>query len=304
MGRCLLLAHRVLLVVVFHRTNLTARQPALLSEFLRLRSAGSSSALDPCWRWSRPRGRVSAWPGWGSSTEPPSQCAPARSVPRRGSTGSRRTCRSSSTQTVAWSSRAPAGRRGTRLTPTYGESRGSADRGSREDGHRRWRLPGPGLIVPHPRWAGRPLRRGQEENNAEHRRGQDTHRAHLRLDEELEDRPGLPPEGRRSPPRRPGRRHRAQPRPRRKNHQATGPLRLCDHNLPQHAADMAARHRTRDSGVRASLHLVEPSSGVSEFPHRFQSVWCHSSASGPGGCTAGSGPGPVSMRCSSVQATP
>ncbi|BAG16848.1 hypothetical protein SGR_7120t [Streptomyces griseus subsp. griseus NBRC 13350] len=72
---------------------------------------------------------------------------------------------------------------------------------------------GTGLIVPHRRRARRPLLRGQEEDNAEHRCVRHPRRAHLRPHKELENPPRLPPERRRPPPRRPSRRHTPQPRP-------------------------------------------------------------------------------------------
>lgn len=51
---------------------------------------------------------------------------------------------------------------------------------------------GTGLIVPHRKRADRSLLRGQEEDNAEHRRPC-PRRAHLRSDEALQDPPRLPP---------------------------------------------------------------------------------------------------------------
>ncbi|MEU7428210.1 transposase [Streptomyces sp. NPDC040750] len=93
---------------------------------------------------------------------------------------------------------------------------------------------GTGLIVPHRRRAGRPLLRGQEDDNAEHRRGGGPCRAQLRPDEELEDPPRLPPKGRRPPPRRPGRRHHAQPRPGRVKQQVSCHSTLSATDLLQH----------------------------------------------------------------------
>ncbi|MFC8208822.1 hypothetical protein [[Kitasatospora] papulosa] len=73
---------------------------------------------------------------------------------------------------------------------------------------------GTGLIVPHRRRAGRPLLRGQEENNPAPTRPR---QAHLRPHEDLENPPRLPPERRRTPPRR---RHHLQPRHDRLNQSA------------------------------------------------------------------------------------
>ncbi len=116
-------------------------------------SAASSSACVHWRRWSRRRGpsRTSNVCGsWTASF----RSATDRSAPRPATTASRRTCRPSSTPTPVWSWHRCGRHQATGPKPTTGGSRTCRPRRQERRSSR----------------PGRPLLRGQEEDDAEHRR--------------------------------------------------------------------------------------------------------------------------------------